>query len=55
MFNIVGKRGWYFLISALIIIPGLLSMIAPPGWASGGSGLKPGIDFTSGSVLDHYL
>ena len=52
MFNIVGKRGWYFLISALIIIPGLLSMIAPPGWASGGSGLKPGIDFTSGSVLD---
>ena len=27
-------------------------MIAPPGWASGGSGLKPGIDFTSGSVLN---
>ncbi|MCY3692824.1 MAG: protein translocase subunit SecF [Chloroflexota bacterium] len=52
MFNIVGKRGWYFLISALIIIPGLLSMIAPPGWSSGGSGLKPGIDFTSGSVLN---
>ena len=51
MFDIVGKRGWYFVISAIIIIPGLLSMIAPPGWASGGSGLKPGIDFTSGSVL----
>ena len=51
MFNIVGKRGWYFLISALVIIPGLLSMIAPPGWAAGGSGLKPGIDFSSGSVL----
>lgn len=51
MFNIVGKRGWYFVISALVIIPGLLSMIAPPGWASGGSGLKPGIDFSSGSVL----
>ena len=51
MFNIVGKRGWYFVVSALIIIPGLLSMIAPPGWASGGSGLKPGIDFSSGSVL----
>ncbi len=51
MFNIVGKRGWYFVISALIIIPGLLSMIAPPGWASGGSGLKPGIDFSSGSAL----
>lgn len=52
MLNIVGKRGWYFVFSALLIIPGLLSMIAPPGWASGGSGLKPGIDFTSGSVLD---
>jgi len=51
MFNIVGKRGWYFVFSALVIIPGLLSMIAPPGWASGGSGLKPGIDFSSGSAL----
>jgi preprotein translocase subunit SecF len=51
MYNIVGKRGWYFVFSALLIIPGLLSMIAPPGWASGGSGLQPGIDFTSGSVL----
>ena len=52
MLNIVGKRGWYFVLSAALIIPGLLSMIAPPGWATGGSGLKPGIDFTSGSVLD---
>ena len=52
MLNIVGKRGWYFIFSALLIIPGLLSMIAPPGWASGGSGLRPGIDFTSGSVLN---
>ena len=52
MFNIVGKRGWYFVISAFLIIPGLISMIAPPGWASGGSGLRPGIDFTSGSVLN---
>jgi preprotein translocase subunit SecF len=52
MFNIVGKRGWYFVLSAALIIPGLLSMIAPPGWASGDSGLKPGIDFTSGSVLN---
>ena len=51
MFNIVGKRGWYFVVSALVIVPGLLSMIAPPGWASGGSGLKPGIDFSSGSIL----
>ena len=51
MIDIVGKRGWYFLISALIILPGLISLIVPPGWASWESGLNPGIDFTSGSVL----
>lgn len=51
MIDIVGKRGWYFLISALIILPGLISLILPPGWASLESGLNPGIDFTSGSVL----
>ena len=53
MLNIVGKRGWYFLFSALLIIPGLLSLILPPGgWSTLQSGLRPGIDFTSGSVLD---
>ena len=52
MLDIVGKRAWYFLFSALIIIPGLLSMIIPPGWASLDSGLKAGIDFTSGSVMN---
>ena len=52
MLDIVSKRGWYFLISALVIIPGLISMIASPGWISGGSGLKAGIDFTSGSVMN---
>ncbi|MFQ6029045.1 MAG: protein translocase subunit SecF [Dehalococcoidia bacterium] len=53
MIDIVGKRGWYFIFSALLIIPGLISMIIPPGgWVTLGSGLNPGIDFTSGSVLD---
>ena len=52
MLDIVGKRGWYFLFSALLILPGLVSLIIPPGgWVSGGSGLNPGIDFTSGSAL----
>ena len=50
--DIVGKRAWYFLFSALIIIPGIISMLLPPGWVSLGSGLTPGIDFTSGSVLN---
>lgn len=52
MLDIVGRRGWYFLISALIILPGLISMILPPGWSTLDSGLNPGIDFTSGSVMD---
>ena len=52
MLNIVGKRGWYFLVSAFIILPGLVSMIVPPGWSTLDSGLNPGIDFTSGSVMD---
>jgi len=50
--DVVGKRGWYFLISALVILPGLISMIIPPGWASFESGLKAGIDFSSGSVMN---
>ena len=52
MLDVVGKRGWYFLISALIILPGLVSMLAPPGWLSGNSGLRAGIDFSSGSVMN---
>jgi len=50
--DIVGKRGWYFLASGILILAGLISMIVPPGWSTLNSGLNPGIDFTSGSVLD---
>ena len=49
--DIVGKRAWYFLFSALLILPGLISLIIPSGWVTGDSGLKAGIDFSSGSVL----
>ena len=52
LLDIVGKRGWYFLFSAIIIVIALISLIMPPGWSTLNSGLKPGIDFTSGSVLD---
>lgn len=44
MLNIVGKRYWYFLISLLIIVPGTVSLLIPPG-------LRPGIEFTSGSMM----
>ena len=45
MINIVGRRYLYFLISALVIVPGLLGLIiwGPP---------QAGIDFTGGSLLE---
>ncbi len=42
--NIIKYRYWYFLISLLIIIPGVLALAA---W-----GLPLGIDFTGGSLLE---
>lgn len=42
--DIIGKKYWYFLISALIIVPGLVSVML--------FGLKLSIDYTGGSVLE---
>lgn len=44
MLDLVGKRHWFFLISAILIIPGLISLAIPPR-------LKAGIEFSSGSTL----
>lgn len=43
-FNIVGTRKWWFLLSALIIIPGLISIFT--------RGFNLGIDFTGGTLID---
>ncbi len=43
MFDVVGKRYLYFLISLIIIVPGLVSLIA--------FGIRPGIDFVGGTLL----
>ena len=50
MTDIVGKRKWYFLISALVIIPGLIAMGI--SWARFGSPLLLSIDFTGGSLWE---
>jgi preprotein translocase subunit SecF len=42
MFDIVGKRRWYFLFSALITLPGLIFIAL--------GGLKPSVDYTGGTV-----
>ncbi len=42
--NFVGKRGWFYLFSLAVILPGAVFLIITPG-------LNPGIDFTGGSTL----
>ena len=44
MFNIVKHRYWYFAISVLLIVPGLISLVL--------FGLRTGIDFAGGTVWD---
>lgn len=48
MFRLVEKRRWYFLISALIIIPGLIAMIYST--ITTGLPFKLAIDFTGGAI-----
>ena len=48
VFDIIGKRRWYFLISALITIPGLFFIFIAP-LASKDAGLQFTIDYTGGT------
>ncbi len=50
MIDFVGKRRWYFIISLVVIIPGLVAMIYST--IAVGSPLRLSIDFTSGSLLE---
>jgi preprotein translocase subunit SecF len=43
MFDIIGKRSWYFLISGIVILAGIIALFA--------FGLKTGIEFRSGSEV----
>lgn len=43
MIDIVNKRKWFFLISILLLLPGIISMVV--------FGFKLGIDFSSGTVM----
>ena len=44
VFDVVGKRWIWFIISLVLIVPGLVFLSL--------GGLKPGIDFTGGSQLE---
>ena len=43
MIDLIGKRNWFFLISAIVIIPGIISLAV--------FGLNPGVDFSSGTAI----
>ncbi|MAE10685.1 MAG: protein translocase subunit SecF [Dehalococcoidales bacterium] len=43
MFDIIGKRSWFFLVTAVVILVCLGSLVAV--------GLKSGVEFSSGSVM----
>ena len=49
MFDIVGKKKWFFAISLLITIPGLIFILLTP-LSGGKEGLKFSIDYTGGTV-----
>lgn len=42
--DIVGRRFWYFLFSAIMLVPGAISLLIPPR-------LDLGIEFTGGSTI----
>jgi preprotein translocase subunit SecF len=44
IFDFVHKRNWYYLLSLLVLLPGVISLAIPPA-------LKAGIEFTSGTTF----
>jgi preprotein translocase subunit SecF len=44
MFDFVRNRRFFYLLSAILIVPGVISLLLP-------GGLNPGIDFTSGTIM----
>jgi preprotein translocase subunit SecF len=44
LFKVVERKWWYFLASGIVILPGLFFLLA--------GGLKPGIEFRGGTLLD---
>lgn len=44
MFDFVGRRKWYYLLSLAALLPGVISLLVPPS-------LKPGIEFTGGTTF----
>jgi len=48
VFDVIGKRRWFFLLSALLTIPGLIFIVLTP-LTNGAAGLQFSIDYTGGT------
>ena len=51
MFDLIGRRRWFYIISALLTIPGLIFIVLGP-LTGGRMGLQFSIDFTGGTVWE---
>ncbi len=49
MFDVIGKKRWFFAFSLLITIPGLIFILLTP-FSGGQAGLKFSIDYTGGTT-----
>jgi preprotein translocase subunit SecF len=54
MFDIIGKRRWFYVFSALITIPGLIFILLTP-LTGGKVGLQFSVDFTGGTVWEVHF
>ena len=51
MFDVIGKRNWFFLFSGLVLVPGLIFIFLTP-ITNGQTGLQFSIDYTGGTVWE---
>jgi preprotein translocase subunit SecF len=54
VFDIIGKRRWFYAFSLLIMIPGIIFILLTP-FSGGRAGLQFSIDFTGGTVWEVHF
>jgi len=54
VFDLIGKRRWFFLFSGLITIPGLIFILLTP-FSGGKAGLAFSIDYTGGTIWEVHF